>query len=472
MLELIGKLITGTPWAITSEMLIEISRIYDDHRAGKAPDIKAIEAQLGRPLANEQKPYVVIDGIASISISGVIAKRMNLFMEISGGASIEKITADFKTALADPSVRAILLVIDSPGGQVDGVFELADIIHNARDVKPVISLAYGTMASAAYLIGSAASAVYASDIAAIVGSIGVVAVHRDTSQQDAKSGVVTTEIYRGKYKRIVTSGPLTEEGRMNMEEKVDYYYSLFINEIARFRGMTPETVLSKMSTDVTDFFIGQQAVDAGLIDGIAPFDKAINLARSMTGSGIQKSGGITASGKEKRMSETTITTIEQLAAAYPELMAAAREQAVKGVDLEGPRTQAAESERTRILGLAEVHFGKELSDKFSALVKTGVTIEQYAAFKAANPTTAPAQSAEDTAKAAILAGLKETGAADVGTDTAKAAANKDYMTLVEEHMAVHNIPKLKAMQAVIAKYPAKHDAYIAEANKTRRPAHV
>jgi ClpP class serine protease len=66
---------------------------------------------------------------------------------------------------------------------------------------------------------------------------------------------------------------------MNMQEKVDYYFSLFVNEIARFRGVSADTVLTTMSTEVKDFFIGQQAVDAGLIDGIATLDALSTWSR-------------------------------------------------------------------------------------------------------------------------------------------------------------------------------------------------
>jgi signal peptide peptidase SppA len=472
MFDFIGKLITGTPWAITPEMLQMICRIYDNHCSGNTPDIKAIEAELGRPLRNEQKPYAIIDGVAVIYATGVISKRANLFMEISGGVSIEKFTADFKAALADPMARAILLVIDSPGGAIDGGFELADLIYNSRSQKPSISLAYGTMASLGYLIGAAASKVYATDVASIVGSIGVVSVHRDTSQQDAKSGVITTEIYRGKYKRIVTGGPLSEEGRMNMEEKVDYYYSLFINEIARFRGVTSETVLTKMSTDVTDYFIGQQAVDAGLIDGIAAFDSAINLALSSGDARIKTSGGITASGKEKSMPEQIITNMEQLAAAYPELVSAVREQAVKGVDLNGACTKATEDERTRIIGLTEAHFGKEASDKFSAIVKTGVTIEQYAAFKAANPTGTPVQSAEDKKKEEILAALKQTGANDVGTGNDTSTGKQDWAVLVAAYQKENGCTRAVAIKAVEDDHPGLRVEYLKRINPGKEVANV
>ena len=470
MSDLVFQLINGAPWAITPEMLSEIHRIYEDHRAGRTPDIAAIEAQLGRSLKNEQKDYEIIDGVAVISVAGVIAKRMNLFMEISGGISIEKLTSDIKGAIADPIVRAIVLVVDSPGGSVDGVFELADLIYSARDTKPVVSLAYGTMASAAYLIRAAASAVYASDIATIVGSIGVVATHKDTSERDAKSGVVTTEIYRGKYKRIVTDGPLTEEGRMNMMEKVDYYFSLFVNEIARFRGVSADTVLTAMSTEVKDFFIGRQAVDAGLIDGIATLDSVINLALS-EGARIKKSGGFTASGKEKGMADSIITTIEQLATAYPDLTAAVREQGAKSVDLEGARKEAsanaAQSEKERILGLAAVHFGTEEGDKFSGIVNTGVTVEQLKAIRGSEP-EGRVVSAEDRKRDEILQALKGSGAPPVGSDgDAQAAEGKDYMTLVKEYHAQHECTMTEAMKQITAKYPQKQREYIKKANQDR-----
>lgn len=463
MSNLVYQLITGTPWAITPEMLLEIERIYNDHRAGKLPDFKAIEAQIGKPLTNEQRPYQVINGVAVISGTGVIAKHMDLFMQISGGISTEKISADLKTALADPAVRSIVLVLDSRGGTIDGIFELADLIYESRDIKNIYSLAYGTMASAAYLIGAAASRVYASDVAAIVGSIGVIVIHEDTSALDQKSGIVTTRIYRGKYKGLISDGPLTEEARMTITEKVDYYYTLFINAIARYRGVSAETVLATMSTDAMDYFIGQQAVDAGLIDGILSLDNLIDLAGDPAG--IKQSVPSQRDGKEKSMSDKVITTIEQLATTYPELTAAVREQAAKGVDLEGPRTQATEGERTRILGLAEAHFGKEQADQFAAIVKSGATVEQYAAFRAANP-AAVTQTAEGQQKDKILEVLKQTGADDPGSDaTAAALAGKDFMTLVEEHMAANKSTKFVAMQAIRAKYPEKHQDYIKKANE-------
>ena len=470
-LRLVGQFITGTPWAITATMLREICRIYDNHLDGKTPDLHVIEAALGRPLANEQpKEYELAPGgVAIIPIDGVIAKKMDLFMQISGGASIERVTGMVKDALADPQVRAIMLKIDSPGGAVDGVFELAEMIYNARDEKPIIALAYGTMASAAYLIGAAASAVYATDVATLVGSIGVVSVHRDTSVKDAQSGIVTTEIYRGRYKRLVTSGPLTDEARLHMEEKVDYFYTLFVDQVARYRGVSAETVLATMSTDVNDLFIGQQAADAGLVDGILGIDAAITKAATLATGGLTRQGITLKIHKEATMDK--FKTLADLTAAYPEFAAELRAEGVKSVDLAAASTTAGATERDRILGLVAIQFGEDAGTRFKTLAESGISVEQFRAIRALNPETAPAPAAgkEQQTKEQLLAALATSGAPDVGADGKPLTqGDKDYMTLVEEYMTVHTCSKVAAMQAVTAAHPELHREFIKKANEGRR----
>ena len=76
--------IVNGPWAITPEMLGEIQTIYRAHVRGPKIDIPAVEARIGRPLKNEAKSYQVIDGVAVLEMAGPIARRMNLFVQISG----------------------------------------------------------------------------------------------------------------------------------------------------------------------------------------------------------------------------------------------------------------------------------------------------------------------------------------------------------------------------------------------------
>lgn len=256
------------PWAIQPAMLDEIQGIYITHLRGEKIDIASVEARLGRPLVNESAPYEVVDGVAIIPLDGVLAKRANLFTQISGGTSMQLAQRDLQAALDDPQVHSIILSIDSPGGTVDGTMALADAVYQARDVKPVVTLSSGIMTSAAYWIGSAASRAYIADETTIVGQIGVVAKHVDVSTAEAQRGVKTTEIYAGKYKRIDSQyAPLTEEGRAYMQDQVDHIYTLFVQAVSRNRGADVDTVLKDMADGRV--FIGQQAIDAGLVDGVS-----------------------------------------------------------------------------------------------------------------------------------------------------------------------------------------------------------
>jgi len=486
MLDRIGAFLATTPWAITPAMLDEIHRIYDLHAEGKTPDIKAIEAQLGRPLDNKApKEYETVNGVALVPMSGVIMKRADIFTQISGGCGIEGVASMFKQALGDPQVRGIILVVDSPGGTIDGIFEFADFIFQSRDDKPCAALAYGCAASAAYLIAAACSKVYASDIATEVGSIGVVFTHHDRSEQDAKSGVKKTEIYRGKYKRMVPNGPLTEEAVAHIEGKVDYYFTLFVDEVARFRGVSPETVLSAMSTEVNDLFIGDQAVAAGLIDGIVPLDtliEQVSAPSSQRRPGVRNQGTSLKSSKEETaMPDKNSMTMAELVAAYPEFAAQLRAEGAKSVDLGPVRTEAATAERDKVLGLITVALGDEQGARIAALVNASTPAEQLKAFRAieaAKPAAAaPVDSEEEKkTKAELLAALKKSGAEAVGADAgaaAAAAAGKDYLSLIEEHMATHpKCTKIEAMQAVSKAHPDAHKAFVRAANKGKEVDHA
>ncbi len=262
------------PWAIEPGKLLEIQSIYLAHVRGEKADIAAIEARIGKPLANEPKPYTVEQGVAILPVHGVIAKRANMFMEISGGVSTELLGRDLQAALQDPQVHSVVLSIDSPGGTVDGTQALGSLVRSGREQKPIVALASGLMASAAYWIGSAASAVYIADTTTVSGSIGVVQSHTDYSKARAERGITVTEITAGRYKRIASdNAPLSKEGKAHLQAEVDYYYSLFVDAVATHRGVSVDTVLEQMADGRT--FIGQQGVDAGLVDGIQTLPQVI-----------------------------------------------------------------------------------------------------------------------------------------------------------------------------------------------------
>jgi signal peptide peptidase SppA len=205
-------------------------------------------------------------GTAVIPIEGVIGKKMNLFMDISGGTSTQLLSLAVNQALEDPAVHSILLYVDSPGGAVDGTQEAARMIYDARGQKPIVAYTDGLMASAAYWLGAAADRVYISGDTVEVGSIGVVASHTDYSEREKATGVKTTEIVAGKFKRVTSShAPLSDIGRATIQEQVDHIYSVFVSDVATFRGTTPENVVKDMADG--RIFLGRQAIDRGLVDG-------------------------------------------------------------------------------------------------------------------------------------------------------------------------------------------------------------
>src|SRR5574337_563656 len=228
--------LTG-PWAIQPDKLLEIQAIYAAHARGERADLPAIAARLGRPLDNSQnnRGYQLAGDVAVVPLSGVLAKKMNLFADISGGSSTEMIGAAVRAAAADPKARAIVLAVDSPGGTVDGTQALAATVRAA---------------------------------------IGVVATHKDISAAEAKMGVKTTEIVAGKYKRAASQyAPLSADGAASIQAKVDELYAIFVADVARYRGVSTEQVLADMADGRT--FMAAEAIDRGLADGLMPLDRLI-----------------------------------------------------------------------------------------------------------------------------------------------------------------------------------------------------
>jgi signal peptide peptidase SppA len=266
-------------WALLPAKLEEISAFIERRLAGDKMDWPA--AAQGRSGHRAEEAYQVMDKVAVLPVYGVLDKRLNLLMRMSGGTSTELLARDLRAALADPRVESILLDVDSPGGAVDGTKELADLIFTARQQKPIVAYANGLMASAAYWLGSAADAVVAGETATL-GSIGVAMMHYDYSAQDEKFGVKRTAIFAGKYKKLASDEkPLSAEGQKYLQGIVDQLYQIFLENVGRHRGLDSETVHEQMGDG--RLFIGKKALRAGLIDRLGNFNDALALAREKGG---------------------------------------------------------------------------------------------------------------------------------------------------------------------------------------------
>lgn len=256
---------TATPWAILPSALEAILAIAALENL--TPD--AVAAQLGRPLDNT-RTVTVRDGVATIPIEGPLFRRDSFVTQFFGFVSYEQIALDLTAAVNDGKVRAILLAIDSPGGEVAGVSDLARMIRAATGVKPVVAHVDGVGASAALWLAVAADEVVVSD-AALVGSIGVVATFTDRREADARSGIQHLEIVSSQTpgKR---ADPATEEGRARLQATIDALAEVFIADVAAFRGVTPERVIADFGGG--DVLVGRAAVLAGLVDRVGTQESA------------------------------------------------------------------------------------------------------------------------------------------------------------------------------------------------------
>ncbi|ASL26990.1 S49 family peptidase [Azotobacter chroococcum] len=245
------ELAASRPWLMLPDALDTLMAIAD--RQG---DPEALEARLGKPLDNT-RAVSLRDGVAVIPVTGPIMRYANLFTRISGATSTQELATDLQAALDDPKVRAIVLNVDSPGGEATGINELADMIHAARGRKPIKAYVGGTGASAAYWIASAADEVVVDDTA-LLGSIGVVVEVAIRKEADGiKRYTITSSNAPNKRPDLDT-----EQGRAEVAKSIDALAEVFVAKVARNLAVDPEDV--PVMGDFGGLKVGAAAVDAGL----------------------------------------------------------------------------------------------------------------------------------------------------------------------------------------------------------------
>lgn len=213
--------------------------------------------------------------LAILNMHGPIFHKSNMISSILGIPTTESLKNKIQGFVSNPEVSAIVINIDSPGGSVAGLKEFADSVHAAGKIKPVISLADSSAASAAYFIGSASTEFY-SIYSGEVGSIGVISMHVDESGYMEKEGFKVEIIKAGKYKGEMNPyGPLTDEAKEYLQGKIDSYYRDFIDSVALYRGVNSEKVESDFGQG--RMLRAKEATEIGMIDGIMTMEGVINM---------------------------------------------------------------------------------------------------------------------------------------------------------------------------------------------------
>lgn len=255
-------------WAIAPATLNAVFETFSAHLRGDLTH-RALGLELPEPSAEDtaEQDALAASGIARITIDGVIGKHLSTLETACGACDVDRLSEAVSAAAANPSIHTILLDIDSPGGVVTGVPELADQIREASAThgKQTIAFTDTQAASAAYWLASACDYIACTPTAE-VGSVGVYMALVDESANWAAQGYKLELIKAGDLKAIGMRGkPITSDERAHLQSQVDEIYRLFASDVQAGRGGSIETAALQGQT-----FMGRQAADNGLVDEIYP----------------------------------------------------------------------------------------------------------------------------------------------------------------------------------------------------------
>lgn len=409
------RAVASVPWAITDEGMEKILAIVTRQNEATPEALEAYRAQR----LKDAESLSIDRGIAQMSIQGPLVRYSDFFAAISGATTYQGTMLDLERARTDPTVKAILISIDSPGGEVNGCNELAAAIRSVAAQKPVYAYVGGQAASAAYWLASPASRIIV-DETAMLGSIGVRLGIRDTSARDAKSGVRTIEFVSSQspHKSLNVE---TEPGRAKMQATVDSLASVFIASVAKYRGVTAEDVIARFGGGGVK--VGAEAVEAGMADAIGSFESV--KASLIAGQGVRaKANG------DFKMSGTqgNVTGQGPLGGAEPIHTQAALDSAVKQARSEG-ETIGAQQAQQRISAILSSDEAKDRTTLANHLAfKTSVSADEAKTMLAA--------SEKVVAAASQPSGRAKDAAGGLAIADANAKAERDAEERRQSHVAI------------------------------------
>ncbi|HAA44151.1 MAG: peptidase S49 [Halomonas sp. 54_146] len=346
------SLVANHAWLITGDALDTLMAVAD--RQG---DIEALESRLGSRLDNT-RAVTVRNGVAVVPVTGPIFRYANLLTAVSGATSTQVLATDLQAALDDPSVKAIVLDIDSPGGEATGINELGDLIYQGRSKKPIKAYVSGMAASAAYWFASSAEEVVVDDTAQL-GSVGVVLSLRKREDRPGEKS----------YEIVSSNAPNkrpdleTEAGRAQLQTRTDELANVFLDKVSRNRNIPRNQVNDRFRQG--GIATGALAVQAGMADRLGSLESLIAELGSPT----------TPNTTQKVFSMTTVSTTQELQAA---LQAGTNPRTITVANGSGSNTllAATQAERTRCLEIYRLAGAKHQGAAANA-IRNGTSIEAF-----------------------------------------------------------------------------------------------
>lgn len=343
-------------------------------------DLKTMAFDWDEGGPRQVKNYRIESGIAVLPVSGTLVHKFGYVQPRSGMTGYDGIVTRLQAAVSDPGVKGILLDIDSPGGEVAGAFDTADLIARIRDEKPVWSLASDMACSAGYLLASACSNRLITQTG-IVGSVGVVVAHRSFEKMLEDAGVDITLIYSGAHK--VDGNPyeqLPDDVKAEIQAKIDENRKMFAGKVATYSGLSLKTV---MGTEAATYE-GAEAIKIGFANQIVNYADAVSVMAEAV-----KPKGVFMAGNAQATASDLTPTAEQTT--LPEVTEDAQPVAVN----------AAADELSRVMSILDCDEAQGREPLAKALAKTpGMTLEQAKVALVASPKSAQART--DTSLDALM----------------------------------------------------------------------
>ena len=212
--------------------------------------------------------------LAVIHISGELTSTDSWINEFFGRVSYADIRRCVVKAVDTEDITGIVLDMDTPGGSACGIMELSDFLKEIdASTKPIYTYTGTAMCSGGYWLGCVGRKIYASPMAT-VGSIGVIMAHQSYARMVADMGIDATVFRSGEFKALGHPlEPLDEKATKHLQASLDKTYDTFLEHVAENRGMSVKTLRNTAAEGLV--FPGSEAIDVGLVDELAYFDKAL-----------------------------------------------------------------------------------------------------------------------------------------------------------------------------------------------------
>lgn len=267
----VAGLVFNRPLAVTADRVTEVLAVLGPRLVGDVEASAVIRAQRDPSAREREALQVTSAGIAVIPVMGTFVKRASSMDAMSGLTSYEQVGAMAMAARDDSRVHGILLQLDSPGGQVNGMFELVALLTAIGKQKPIFAVADEHAYSAAYALAATAERLFVAATGG-VGSIGVIAVRLDQTAADAKAGFKFEIVAAGARKS--DGNPhvaMGDEERDALQAKVDTIDAMFLESVATHRRLRVEDLAALEAAT----FLGAEGVTAGLADEVGTVDDAL-----------------------------------------------------------------------------------------------------------------------------------------------------------------------------------------------------